>query len=307
MSAKPKVQHWVPRFYLKHFATEESRDSRQPKVWIFSKEHGDGDPVTTNIRNVAARSYLYTPGQSEDSRDWAMEAELANLESILSVVWPALADDFVDLNGDAIRKAVSLFCATLILRHPGSLRQTERTHRQFVEVLESIPKDADGNPMVDAVEFRGDVHAVDTSGYAKYRDVGADGIQKMFVDQIGSTAIHLAKIMLEKRWSVILAESPVFITTDAPVVMEHPDRDHFGLGTPGMMVTFPLSPTRILLMDDRHDEPSGQYYSLGSHGPGPINMTAWRNCERFMISSRPTDKVCTEMVDWMDARPLDSV
>lgn len=66
---------------------------------------------------------------------------------------------------------------------------------------------------------------------------------------------------------------------------------------------FPLTPTRLLVMDDRLDQPSGQYYSLIQDGPAPYNLTVWRGCSRFMISPRNTDEVCTEMLEWADGSP----
>ena len=72
----------------------------------------------------------------------------------------------------------------------------------------------------------------------------------------------------------------------------------FGLRTEGTIITFPISPTRILVLDDIHSEPNGRYYPLSKDGPGPINYTLWRNAEKFMVSPRHTDLVCMEMVEW---------
>jgi hypothetical protein len=126
----------------------------------------------------------------------------------------------------------------------------------------------------------------------------------MFVRSIRGNGVHLAEAMMKKRWSVILAEEPVFITSDRPVQMFNPKRERFGISTPGTVIIFPLSPTRILLMDDKLNEPIGQYYPMDlAHGPGPWNMGAWTNCERFMISSRNTDEVIAEIMAWADAHP----
>jgi hypothetical protein len=57
----------------------------------------------------------------------------------------------------------------------------------------------------------------------------------------------------------------------------------------------------MLMIDDRHDQPKGRYYPLAETGPGPANMTAWRNCERFMITPRHPDEVCAEMLAWADS------
>ena len=56
-------------------------------------------------------------------------------------------------------------------------------------------------------------------------------------------------------------------------------------------------PTRVLMMDDRHDQPKGQYYPLATTGPAFANGLAWRNCERFMISPRHPDEVCADKLE----------
>lgn len=122
----------------------------------------------------------------------------------------------------------------------------------------------------------------------------------MFIEAIRSQATSLAEALMEKRWSVVLADYPAFVTTDTPVVLVNEEHTRFGARTPGMKVFFPLTPTRLLVMDDRLDRPSGRYYPLVKDGPAPYNLTVWRYCCRFMISPRNTDEVCAEMLEWAD-------
>jgi hypothetical protein len=65
---RSKHQHWVPQFYLRYFATPNTRHSDEPQVWIFSKDPGDGDETLTNIRNVCGKRYLYSPIQPRGDR-----------------------------------------------------------------------------------------------------------------------------------------------------------------------------------------------------------------------------------------------
>ena len=123
----------------------------------------------------------------------------------------------------------------------------------------------------------------------------------MFVQLIFDNTGWLAQELLKKRWWVSFTDTASFITTDTPVIVVNPERQSFGINTPGTVLSFPISPTRILMMDDRWDQPKGRYYPLGADGPAPFNYTAWCKCERFMISSRPTDLVCAEMLAWTDA------
>jgi hypothetical protein len=176
----------------------------------------------------------------------------------------------------------------------------ERLHAQLVDMYEACPRDEHGNPNVAEIEINGRVYPFDNSAWPRYRTADRNDKKQMFLDSLRDNAMHLAEILMQKRWSVVFSEEPVFITSDSPVTVLHPEREIFGLATPGTVISFPLSPTRVLLMDDRHDQPKGHYYPLRGSGPGAHNLNAWKNCERFMISSRPTDVVCAEFLAWAD-------
>ncbi|MGH6629765.1 MAG: hypothetical protein ACREB3_08545, partial [Burkholderiales bacterium] len=59
---------------------------------------------------------------------------------------------------------------------------------------------------------------------------------------------------------VSITKLKINITTDTPVSIVNRSHETSGLKTPGTVVAIPLSPTRILLMDDRLDQPMGHYY-----------------------------------------------
>lgn len=72
---KPKRQHWVPCFYLRHFATPDTKETDNPLVWVFSKD--SGDPFLTSIKIVAAQTYLDSPRNHAGQLDWTVEKRLA--------------------------------------------------------------------------------------------------------------------------------------------------------------------------------------------------------------------------------------
>ena|ERR1039457_3968028 len=74
--------HWVPRFYLKYFATPETRETAEPQVWILSKD--DGDPIPVNTNKVANQRYLYSPRTRPLDSSSAIEDDLADYESVIS-------------------------------------------------------------------------------------------------------------------------------------------------------------------------------------------------------------------------------
>jgi hypothetical protein len=102
-------------------------------------------------------------------------------------------------------------------------------------------------------------------------------------------------MLLKMRWAVVFSEEPVFITSDNPVTIMHPSLQFRGLKNSETTVTFPLSPTRILIMDNRHGEPDAQYYPL-RQGPGSLNGLIWRNAIEHMFAPRHPDIICGEML-----------
>lgn len=294
-SARPKHQHWVPQFYLNYFATEDSRDTSKPQVWIFSKREEDGDEKLSSVRNVCGQRYLYSPKQMNGQRTWALEGELGKVETLLAEIWPAVAHDFVDLADPSVRKAISLFLATTHYRHPEMLDAVERTHQQMVAFYERLPKDANGIPLVDSVEVKGKVVPFDPSGWHDYKQQGPDGHHRFFAEFVRNNAGDMAHHLLGMRWSVVFSERDVFVTGDKPVVLSNPERDRFGYGTPGTSLQFPLSPRRMLVLDDLHSEPANQYYPLNPANAGAFNYTTWHGSTRFLITGRNVEEVLREV------------
>lgn len=296
----PKNQHWVPQFYLRFFATQETRETNQPQVWIFSANPEDGDETLTSIRNVCTKRYLYSPNTS-GARTWDLERKLGSIEGALAQVWPALATGYMDLADSTLRKGVSLFVALLHLRHPNMLEVAQQAHREVVSLFGEMPRKADGTPDVSYVKVKGEVRQFDASDWHAYRAWGKDDHHRAFVRLIQSEATHIAEILMAKRWSMIVAEHDTFITSDKPVAIQHPERRTCGVRTPGSLVFFPVSPTRLLVMDDMHAEPANRYYPLAISAVGAHNFNIWYNGSRFMITGRPVLEVLAEFVEWGDS------
>jgi hypothetical protein len=151
-----------------------------------------------------------------------------------------------------------LFLAVMHLRHPNIKKQVEHIHSQMVDWYEKLPNDHQGRPNINEIEMNGEVHKLDNSDWFSYKNWGKNDHHKFFSDSIKSQTIFLAEIFLQKRWSVIFSEKPVFVTSDRPVAKYHQSKEVFGFGTEGTFVNFPISPTRLLVMDDMHHEPAGQ-------------------------------------------------
>jgi len=280
---KRKRNHWVPQGYLRSFAAD--RDRR--KIWTFSSEAGE--PRLKPIRNVAVGFYLYAP-RGPQGRDYEFEERLASLEQWFGHPdWADISTGYVDLCSKGVRKGVSLLAAVMFLRNPQHLTMTAEMHRQFVEMFSEFPE------LPDEIEINGQAHEVDKESWPAYRDASEDDIKRMWIKQVGSAA-WLAEILMKMRWAVLISEEPRFITSDNPVVLLHPSLGFKGFKNPETAVVFPLSPTRVLFLDNRHSEPDGQYYPFAESVAG-LNGLLWRYSIEHMFSSRHPDQVCSEMCE----------
>ena len=286
----------------RHF-TVPNRNMRREQVWIFHRK--EGDPKLTGIDNIAAEKYLYTPKTADGTRDPQLEKKLADLEGSLSRLWPKLASDFLNLGADGVRKGIALFLSVQFLRHPDRRESMRNIRRRLIDVIEKQPLDADGNPDIDHMQLGPRVYPVDNSDWQSYRDAGPDLDEKLWLDAIEHDAIKHAKMLMDKRWSIVFIDDPLFVTSDYPLYVPQPELERFQIGGSNAIILFPISPTRILCMDDLN-EPANQYYHLENHQADLYNMFTWINTESFMISPRNVfdvlagiDRVRTELENEM--------
>lgn len=283
---KKKRNHFVPQSYLRSFAADE----RRKKIWTFGKDVGDFE--LRPIKKVAVKFYLYAP-DGPQGRDYSFEDKLASLEDAFGdEFWKTVCNGFVDLSNQSVRKMLALLTAVMWLRNPLHLQTMHNMHRQIVDFIQQAPE------LPEEIEIGGKVVSIDKETWPGYRDANEDDIKRMWISNVGS-ATWLAERLMKMRWSIVFADTPVFITSDNPVVPLHPSLRFRGLKDPHTSLAFPLSPTRVLQLDNLHSEPANQYYPL-KISPGIMNSLIWRNVFSSMFSSRPTEEVCAEMCDEME-------
>lgn len=279
---KKKRNHWVPQSYLRHFAA----DSDRRKVWVLKRE-GNDEPELKPIKKVATEFYLYAP-RGPNGRDYSFEDKLASLEQMFGgPFWESVTAGYINLCDNTVRKALSLLVSVMYLRNPLYLEQIRALHQQMVGFYSQFPD------LPDALEIAGTTYELDKNNWPSYSNASEDDIKRMWLDNVGS-ATWLAEMLMGMRWAILLSEEPVFITTDNPVVTLHPSLQFRGIKNPDTSVVFPLSPTRLLHIDNRMSEPDGQYCPLKTN-PGSMNGLLWRYAINAMYSSRHTDHVCAEI------------
>lgn len=275
--------HWVSQSYLRPFSADEAGK----RIWRLSKT--DGEPELKRIERVAVKHHLYAPMGSSGRRDDALEKKLSTLEDWFGQpLWEKVCNDFPDMTWEPLRKMLALLTAVTYVRNPLQFESWKETHRQ----LRDLCSQRDVPPT--HLTIGGTRREVDPSDWPAFRDAGEEEMKAGWNDFVGGAG-DIAPKLLSMRWAVLFSEQPAFITSDNPVMFTHPSLKFKGLNDPETIVSFPLSPTHILMMDHRHGEPNGAYYRL-RHDPASDNLLTWRNAIDHMFSPRHPDQVCAEML-----------
>lgn len=275
--------HWVSQSYLRAFAVPDD----DKRIWRLGREESEAE--LKRIDKVAIRNHLYVPRDSEGRRDDAMERKLSDLEQFFGdKVWHAVCNDFPDYSWEPLRKMVALLTAVSWLRTPLQFEMWKSVHQQFVDFYSGLDR------LPDRVTLGGQTITLNHSSWPEFRDAGEDEMKKAWNSWLGA-ASEVAKELMKMRWAVVVSDEPLFITSDNPVLIGDTLTHHRGLAHPDTMVSFPLSPTRMLVMDNRHSEPDAQFYPVND-AAASNNLLTWRNAINYIFSHKHPDIVCGELV-----------
>lgn len=245
------------------------------------------DPEQVKVEDICAEDFLYSPVGESGTRCFQTEQKLQELETTIARMYPVVAEEFPDLDQAwGIKKLMSLFLSTLLLRHPNELEGNRHTHRQLVAYYETFPRDAQGRPIVPPFEQEGQRYPFDSSQWDEYRAAGENEIRKMFSGSIHANAVPLANAIFEKRWVFLCLDEPRLFTSDLPVVVKHPERQNAGLLTQGVNMFFPLTPKRMLHITDRQDNLDG-FYPFPADRAAELNFFTFANARLLLCHEQP--------------------
>jgi len=294
----PKKQHTVPRFYLKEFAIPESRNSKIPRLWAFSKNHSDPkEPSQVSILDATCRHYMYSPLNDRGERNFYMEERFAELEDLVAQIWQDICYKYIDIS-DPIRKAMSLFLATMTLRDMKSYEQYENIHRNMIKQIDGLPKDRTGRPCLNKVIYKDKEYEFDNSDWFKFEDASEEDIKRSFIEMIKDGTFEFANILLKKNWSILVFTKPILATSDKPIITVNVNKEKFGIATEGTIIYFPLTPYRVLEIGGKRKD--NKYYKVDEHWGYCINYLLWTNGCRFMYAHRNTDEILFEIYNFID-------
>lgn len=291
----PKNQHYVPRFYLKEFATNETYGkNKKQQVHIYDKEREKTE--LRNITSVATKYYLYSPKDANGNRSRYMEDKLGRIENTISLIWNDFSNKFIDLENNNIKKSVALFLSSLILRHPSNLNTNEDI-REFL--YKDILKHNPPNNKKVAFIINGEEHPFDISVLSN--TITEYEKSMFFIENIDYFIAEYTEIFMQKKWSIITSEERTFITSDNPISVHNNLTDIFGLNTKGTIILFPISPKRLLQLEDCVDSDEKievLYYPINKGHHSLYNHAIWNSSDKHIIASDSIENIVDEMYNY---------
>lgn len=287
-----RKQHWVPQFYLRHFADSSGR------LYAYSKSSGDF--YRTKTENVCSKRDLYEVKHSDikadsDDRYYAqnfIEARLSEDESRISVPYTQLLRCCRDatLEGDTFRRGRQAVCelaSNLIVRHPVAMQGDRRKAREESSLLQ-----------VNGILTEEDRALLDYSGWNGDHKALAElsvTATLLFSEDGSVPANRIYKAFLEKQFCVL--EAPIgsgFITTSMPMFIIGPEDDSYVFDFAYM----PLSNKYAALFTT--DSSLESFYRLNVPHIELMNRLLLLNCRHWDVAvSKENDPLKHAVCDWV--------
>lgn len=281
--SRPVIQHWVPQFYLKYFATPATRDSRIPKVCLWDLDAGKSIPGATSTKNVCGRRYLYSPEDALGVRDWSQESDFDRLESQASSLWPELLAGRAPTSDTDVRRLLALFVAAMHLRNVGIFNMIDR-----------------------GIELREKLFPLSSELLAARAPSDPDPTHsgRNFAHLLRSGIGRISEGLFAKRWAILKTDGEVFLTSDRPVSFTKGGH-RSGPGNPGSSLYLPLSPSHLLFMDDNTTHPGDVVVQWKGPPLQVANTLTHANALGFLISHKSLPEFAAEYqpVGWMPDAP----
>lgn len=249
----PKIQHYVPQFYLRRFAERKKKGH-----FIFCYDKQTGRVFQTHVRNVASEKGFYD--LKYQGKTITLEPSLARMESQFHKVFDELLDDGIlhEITQES-RIAIAPYVALQMFRIPAHRKSFEHQIAFFSKIA---PEPMTGMP-----------------------DIAGKALHVLFLAQ------HLhefAAILASMKWMISHNRTgkPLW-TSDNPVFnynFEEPIGPMFsnlGLLCQGIQVHFPLSHEYALMMCDPE-----RFSALPPYFQMEEDNVVWRNCGQVMNSTR---------------------
>lgn len=287
-----RKQHWVPRFYLRHFADSSGQ------LHAYSRQKGSF--FRTNCENLCSMRDLYEVEHADATGDATdrfyaqnlIEVKLSENESQISVCYSGLLQCCKDaiLEGDAFRQgrqAVCKLASNLIVRHPATmLANRNRAREDSSNLLEDVVLTEEEKALLDWSGWNDDHEALAELSVSA---------TLLFSEDSSVPANRISEAFLEKRFCIL--EAPIgsgFVTTSMPMFIIGPEDDSYDFDFAYM----PLSSKYAALFTT--DSSLESFYRLNVPHIELMNRLLLLNCRHWDVAlSRKSDPLKHAVCDWV--------
>jgi len=293
----PRMQHYIPRFYLSGFADPDILDFEGKEVlWVYER----GKQIRRSSPTNEARQRDYYSLVAEGSRNVEVETWLGNLENEVAPIIANLVKDPRHVT-ELEKQLLALFIGTMQGRTPAGRWFAENKvgpltnqiikeaaahpdkFRSFIKENYHLPEGED----VDLEEVRRDILA----GRGEHLSARQD-FKLISIIEVGKM---VAEVLLSMNWQTIHSEEhDPFLTSDDPVISHVIDeranrlRFRMGVASPSVNVWFPLSRTACLRMTKDSEAGVGQWVPAGIRY---LNKMIIMCADRWVYASEQSAKI----------------
>ncbi|MBM4432652.1 MAG: DUF4238 domain-containing protein [Chloroflexi bacterium] len=287
-----KKHHFVPQFYLKAFVDPNSLGRNTPYLWV-ADLHG-ATVGQRSVKNVACITGFYD-WKELGNRAPSIEPILSQIEGRTATIMSKLRNGDFKLT-EKERYYLSIFLGLQLARtprfrkagHDALVKYALEQANSLVDDNQRLQKSLDEwnarNKQSDVLLMSGGVR-----DFVKNKRFNIVPNPDYILGVTIKAGLELSELIFLMRWLFVLsAKEACFFTCDVPVALLTPDAkprkvDFKGFQNPEIEISFPISPSCMLLLRNR-DFPESSV-SVGDDVVNEINRRIFPVVDRYVFCS----------------------
>ena len=269
---KHENHHFVSQFYLRHWCDENGR------LWVYPKS--GAEPFQSTPKSFSCEKGLYDTSTHDELSDVDVEGLLSEMEGLYSARWPNV---FSRIRDPETKMNLARFLAIQYLRNPKQKESLKTTNGFIREIISRLDP---GQKELTIIDFDKREHTIPIAELTTHAQDTKKNISDGFIRSLMGDVMNLAEVLYARKWGVLVAATPAFVTSDNPVILIRGSstKRNIGFRTPGTEIHFPITPTLLLIIKDEWKR-DGMFHNLTSLGG--VNNEIMEQSERFAFGRRP--------------------
>lgn len=285
-------QHYVPNCYLKAWCDPQTPKGREPYVWMFPKEGGQGKRKAPS--NIFSEPEIYTLYTDDGKPDRSIETSFSSLEGEFTKIRRLRLNKKkpLDVQDEILLR---LFIAAMHARTKAMISHIKNIWKEPLEMMDEIDEKLRDATPEERLQM---AHATQPITGNQDDSFSREDLQEMFDNPVGTLMIPQIQIEMDSYTRMGLAimntsGNERFITSDNPVVWFDPEAckrpwpyNVAALGYKTVEIYFPISPTQCAMLTRSN---LNGYHELSDTGVTEVNrFVRFRTSEHFINHENAT-------------------